>query len=54
MDRYRVKPGKVVKLSEWDPNDKACFPDGKKDGREDLLKLNRDLEVPFEGRCPCS
>ena len=44
MDRYRVKPGSRVDLSEWDPNDKGAFPEGKNEGRKRLLELNQRLE----------
>jgi PPK2 family polyphosphate:nucleotide phosphotransferase len=44
MDRYRVKPGSRVDLSQWDPNDKSVFPEGKKEGRKRLLELNQKLE----------
>jgi len=32
MQRYRVKPGSRVDLSQWDPNDKSAFPMKKKAG----------------------
>jgi len=44
MDRYRVKPGSRVDLSEWDPNDKSAFPGRKNEGRKRLLELNQRLE----------
>ena len=44
MDRYRVKPGSRVDLSEWDPSDKGAFPEGKNEGRKRLLELNQRLE----------
>jgi PPK2 family polyphosphate:nucleotide phosphotransferase len=44
MDRYHVKPGSRVDLSEWDPNDKSVFPEGKNEGRKRLLELNQRLE----------
>jgi PPK2 family polyphosphate:nucleotide phosphotransferase len=44
MDRYRVKPGSRVDLSEWDPNDKSAFPGGKNEGSKRLLELNQRLE----------
>ena len=44
MDRYRVKPGSRVDLSEWDPNDKSAFPVKKNAGRKRLLELNDSLE----------
>jgi PPK2 family polyphosphate:nucleotide phosphotransferase len=43
-DRYLVKPGEKVKLSEWDPDSKGDYPDGKQEGKEDVEKLNRELE----------
>jgi len=45
MERYRVKPGERVDLSQWDPNDKGAFPVKKKEGREQLLELNLRLEA---------
>jgi PPK2 family polyphosphate:nucleotide phosphotransferase len=45
MDRYRVSPGTMVRLGDWDPNDKSEFPDGKDAGRERLKELNEELEV---------
>ena len=44
MDRYRVKPGDKVDLTNWDPNDKTVFPMGKKGGKEQLNQLNNELE----------
>ncbi len=41
MDRYRVKPGKCVDLSDWDPDGKETF-DGKKaagQGRHDPARV---------------
>ena len=45
MDRYRVKPGSQIDLSQWDPNDKGLFPEGKKKGRKALQALTERLEV---------
>ena len=45
MDRYRVKPGSKVDLGQWDPNDKSAFTGNKKEGREELLRLNERLET---------
>ena len=45
MDRYRVKPGSRVDLSEWDPNDRCAFRGEEKEGRERLLKYNREMEA---------
>lgn len=41
MDRYRVKPGSQIDLSQWDPNEKTG---GKKEGRKALDTLNERLE----------
>jgi PPK2 family polyphosphate:nucleotide phosphotransferase len=44
MDRYKVKPGSVVDLSQWDPEDKSGF-DGDKDASKKVLKkLTAQLE----------
>ena len=45
MDKYRIKPGKKLDLSKWDPNDKSIFPMGKKVGKEHLKQLNNELET---------
>jgi len=45
MDRYRVKPGSQIDLSQWDPSDKSLFPEGKKAGRKALQALTERLEV---------
>jgi PPK2 family polyphosphate:nucleotide phosphotransferase len=44
MKRYLVEPGKKVKLSEWDPNDKGDFKD-KEEGLAEIAKLNARLEA---------
>jgi PPK2 family polyphosphate:nucleotide phosphotransferase len=44
VDRYRVKPGSQVDLSQWDPNDKSAFPGKKKKGRKALLAINKRME----------
>jgi PPK2 family polyphosphate:nucleotide phosphotransferase len=44
MDRYRVKPGKRVDLTRWDPGDTSAFDGGEEEAEERLLKLNRQLE----------
>jgi PPK2 family polyphosphate:nucleotide phosphotransferase len=44
MDRYRVKPDEKINVSKWAPDDTSAFHGGKKDGEEQLLKLNRELE----------
>ena len=45
MERYLVKPGTKIKLSDWDPNDKGDFEGGKKEGRAEVVKLNEKLEA---------
>jgi PPK2 family polyphosphate:nucleotide phosphotransferase len=42
MERYRVKPGQLVNLADWDPQDQGDF-DNKKDGQAEVKKLNQDL-----------
>lgn len=44
MERYRVKPGSPIDLSQWDPRDESAFDGGKKEGRRALLALNERLE----------
>jgi len=45
MEKYRVLPGELVDLSNWDPNDKSMFQISKAEGKEYLLKLNEELEA---------
>lgn len=45
MEKYKVKPGTPVDLSNWDPNDKSLFDMGKKKGKKLLLQLNEELET---------
>jgi len=45
MERYRVKPGSEVDLSQWDPNDRSAFEGSKKQGRKAVLALNERLEA---------
>ena len=45
MDRYKVKPGKKIKLDEWDPNDKSLFDLEKDEAEDELIKLNNKLET---------
>lgn len=42
--KYLVKPGEKVKLEDFDPNDSSEFDGNKKDGKEALLKLNKEIE----------
>ena len=41
--KYMVKPGEKVKLKDFDPNDSSEFDGNKKDGKEALLKLNKEI-----------
>ena len=43
MDRYRVKPGKRIDLSDWDPDGRETFDGKKAEGREELAELTREL-----------
>jgi polyphosphate kinase 2 (PPK2 family) len=45
MNRYLIKPGLKIKLSDWDPNDTGDFRGGKKDGLAEIAKLNARLET---------
>ncbi len=45
MERYRVKPGSQIDLSQWDPNDKSAFDGNKQQGRKALCALNERLEA---------
>lgn len=50
MKEYRVEPGKKVKLSRWDPDDKSLCEDGKETGIRRLADLKSelyDLQVRF-------
>lgn len=42
-NRYRVKPGHRVKLSDIDPDDTALVPDGKEKGQRKAAKLGKRL-----------
>ena len=42
--KYIVKPGEKIQLKDFDPNDSSEFEGNKKDGKEALLKLNKEIE----------
>jgi PPK2 family polyphosphate:nucleotide phosphotransferase len=44
MNRYRVEPGSLIDLSQWDPDDESSFDIKKDEADEVLEKLNRQLE----------
>ena len=44
MEKYRVKPGTRVRLSEWDPNDHNGFKGNKKSAQQKLAKLDAQLD----------
>ena len=44
MDGYRVKPSSRVDLSQWNPDDKNAFAEGKEEGHKQLLQLKQRLE----------
>lgn len=43
MNRYRIKPGKRVKLSDWDPNSTDTADSGKDQGTAKLAELQKEL-----------
>jgi len=43
MNRYQVKSGKRVKLSDWDPNDTDALDSSKDEGRAKLTELQKEL-----------
>ncbi len=45
MNRYRVKPGTQVDLSQWDPNDKNGFDGDKAKREEKLTELTQTLDT---------
>ena len=44
LKRYRVKPGKKVKLKDWDPADKSAAPGGGEEDAGALAKLAARLD----------
>jgi len=44
MDKYRVKPGHKIKLSDYDPEDKSQFSGGKKEAESRLAELVQKLD----------
>jgi PPK2 family polyphosphate:nucleotide phosphotransferase len=45
MDKFRVKPGKKIKLADIDPQDTNGFEGDKDAGKARLKELNRELEA---------
>jgi PPK2 family polyphosphate:nucleotide phosphotransferase len=45
MERYRVKPGMQVDLSEWDTRDRSAFDGSKSAGKKAAHEANRHLEM---------
>ena len=45
LNKYLVKPGEKVIMKDFDPNDSSEFDGNKKDGKEALLKLNKEIEA---------
>ncbi len=43
-ETYRVKPGRKIKLSDYDPEDKSQFSGDKKDGKAKQAKLVQKLD----------
>lgn len=44
MDKYRVKPGKKVKLLDWDADDKSEFGLDRKTSADLMMEINKELE----------
>ncbi|OGO33779.1 MAG: polyphosphate kinase [Chloroflexi bacterium RBG_16_57_11] len=44
MNKYQVKPGQEIILSDWDPGDRSAFVGDKDVAEERLGALNRELE----------
>ncbi|MBT8207282.1 MAG: polyphosphate kinase 2 family protein [Acidimicrobiia bacterium] len=44
MKRYRAKPGKLIKLSDYDPGHTATFDGGKRAGRIEQMRLTERIE----------
>jgi len=45
MERYRVTPGSLVNLDEWDPKDDKAFDADKDEAGHRLEELNGELEA---------
>ncbi len=41
---YRVKPGRKIELSDYDPEDRSQFSDGKKEAKAKLAELTQRLD----------
>lgn len=44
MERYRIEPGRNVRLARWDPGDTSGFKGKKRDGLAELAKLRDRLD----------
>lgn len=42
--KYLVQPGEKIKIKDFDPNDSSEFEGNKKDGKEAILKVNKEIE----------
>lgn len=45
LDKYRAKPGEIIDLSKYDPNDPGEYKDRKKQAKEETEDLNERLEA---------
>jgi len=45
MQRYRVVPGSLVNLSEWNPDDRSAFDESKQDSKGRMDELRGELEA---------
>jgi len=42
--KYLVQPGEKIKIKDFDPNDSSEFEGKKKEGKEAILKVNKEIE----------
>jgi len=45
MERYKVKSGQKISLSDWDPNETSAFDGDKKEAKEIFTKTNEELKT---------
>jgi PPK2 family polyphosphate:nucleotide phosphotransferase len=45
MNKYLIKQGQHIDLSQWDPQETSKWDKGKKAAKEKLIKLNQELEM---------
>lgn len=45
MEKLRVKPGKEIKLADWDPDDASGYKEGKVKAKDRLIRLSEELAI---------